>query len=64
MKQIEEARGLLQKLKQMSTDEQTAIVAKRESTIEALAINAAKIKKGPVKKTAPKEAPVQALEFN
>ena len=50
MEQIEKARELIQKLKQMSTSDQTAIVAKRESTIEALAVNAGKIKKGPRKK--------------
>jgi hypothetical protein len=50
MEQIEKARELIQKLKQMSTSDQTAIVAKRESTVEALAVNAGKIKKGPTKK--------------
>jgi hypothetical protein len=64
MVRIEQARGLIQKLKQISTSEQTAIVAKRESTIESLAINAGKIKRGPVRKTTVKEPLVQALEFN
>jgi hypothetical protein len=50
MEQIEKARELIQKLKQMSTSDQTAIVAKRESTIEALAVNVGKIKKAPGKK--------------
>lgn len=49
MEQIEKARELIQKLKEMSTSNQSAIVAKRESTIEALAVNAGKIK-GPSKK--------------
>jgi len=51
MEQIEQARELIQKLKQMSTSDQTAIVARRESTIEDLAIIAAnKLKKIPSKK--------------
>lgn len=56
LEQIEKARELIQKLKQMSTSEQTAIVAKRESTIEALAINAGKLasKKGSGKKAGAK----------
>jgi hypothetical protein len=64
MEQIEQARGLIQKLKQMSTSEQTAIVVKRESTIESLAINAGKIKKGPAKKASPKPAVEQHMEFS
>ena len=63
MVQIEEARGLIQKLKQLSTNDQTAIVAKRESTIEALAVNAGKIKKGSAKKTAAKKTSVQGSEL-
>ena len=55
MKQIEQARGLIEKLKEMSTSEQTSIVAKRETTIESLAVNAGKLKKAPVKKTSTKE---------
>ena len=50
MAQIEQARELIQKLKQMSTSDQDAIVAKRKSTIEALAVNAGKLKAGPRKK--------------
>jgi hypothetical protein len=51
MAQIEQARELIQKLKQMSTSDQTAIVARRESTIEDLAIiTAGKLKKVPRKK--------------
>ena len=49
MEQIEQARELIQKLKQMSTSDQTAIVVKRESTIEGLAIVAGKLKKEPRK---------------
>jgi hypothetical protein len=50
MQQIDQARELIQKLKQISTSDQDTIVAKRESTIEALAINAGLIKKGSSKK--------------
>ena len=59
MAQIEQARELVQKLRQMSTDDQTAIVAKRESTIEGLAIVAGKLKKEPRKKISTKAALVQ-----
>jgi hypothetical protein len=55
MEQIEQARELIQKLKQMSTSDQAAIVARRESTIEDLAIiTAGKLKKGPRKKVCTK----------
>jgi hypothetical protein len=50
MGQIEQARVLVQMLQQMSTTDQDAIVAKRISTIEALAVNAGKLKGGPRKK--------------
>jgi hypothetical protein len=64
MAQIEQARELIQKLKQMSTSDQTAIVAKRESTIEGLAvIIAGKLKKEPLKKASTKVTAVQPLEF-
>ena len=61
MEQIEQARGLIQQLKQMSTSDQAAIVAKRETTIESLTINAGKIKpvKGTSKKGSTKETSVQ-----
>jgi len=59
MAQIEQARELIQKLKQMSTSDQTAIVAKRESTIEGLAITAGKLKKEPRKKTSTKASLIQ-----
>ena len=62
MEQIEQARELIQKLKQMSTSDQTAIVAKRESTIEDLAICAGKLKKAPSKKGSTKGTLVQPLE--
>ena len=61
MGQIEQARELIQKLKQMSTSDQTAIVARRESTIEGLAINAGKLKKVPCKKASTKGTLVQPL---
>ncbi len=61
MEQIGQARQLLQELKQMSTSDQTTIVAKRESTIEGLAVNAGKIKKGPIKKGNTKGKLVQPL---
>jgi hypothetical protein len=50
MGQIERARELVQKLQEMSTSDQDAIVAKRKLTIEALAANAGKLKTGPRKK--------------
>ena len=61
MAQIEQARELIQKLRQMSTSDQTAIVVKRESTIEGLAIAAGKLKKEPRKKASTKETLVQPL---
>ena len=62
MEQIEQARELIQKLKQMSTSDQTAIVARRESTIEDLAIiTAGKLKKVPRKKASAKVTLVQPL---
>jgi NAD-dependent DNA ligase len=62
MAQIEQARELIQKLKQMSTSDQTAIVARRESTIEDLAIiTAGKLKKVPRKKANTKGTLVQPL---
>jgi NAD-dependent DNA ligase len=62
MEQIERMRELIQKLKQMSTSDQTAIVARRESTIEDLAIIAAgKLKKVPRKKASTKGILVQPV---
>jgi FKBP-type peptidyl-prolyl cis-trans isomerase (trigger factor) len=63
MEQIGQARQLIQELKQMSTSDQTTIVAKRESTIEGLAVNASKIKKGPTKKKNTKEKFEQPMGF-
>ena len=63
MEQIEQARELIQKLKQMSTSEQAGIVAKRETTIESLAVNAGKIKNGPAKKKDTKGKSVQPMEI-
>jgi len=62
LEQIEQARDLIQKLKQMATIDQTAIVVKRESTIEGLAIVAGKLKKEPRKKASPKVMVAQPLE--
>jgi hypothetical protein len=59
MEQLEQARGLIQELRQRSTSDQAAIVAKRETTIASLAINAGKIKKIPIKKRSTKETLVQ-----
>ena len=61
IEQLEQARGLIQQLKQMSTSDQAAIVAKRETTIESLTINAGKIKplKGASKKGSTKETVAQ-----
>jgi len=53
MQQIEQARGLIQRLKLMSTSDQAGIVAKRETTIESLSLNAGKIK---IRKTSGKKA--------
>jgi hypothetical protein len=60
MEQLEQARGLIQELKQMSTTDQTAIVAKRETTIADLTEIAGKIKKPAIKKRSTKETLVQA----
>ena len=59
MEQIERARVLIQKLKQMSTNDQDAIVAKREATIANLTMYAGKIKQQPIKKRSTKETLVQ-----
>jgi len=60
MEQLEQARGLIQVLKQMSTTDQAAIVAKRETTIESLTIIAGRLKKPVIKKRSAKETLVQA----
>jgi hypothetical protein len=60
MEQLEQARGLIQELKQMSTTDQAAIVAKRETTIANLVIIAGKLKKPAIKKRSAKETSAQA----
>jgi hypothetical protein len=60
MEQLERARGLIQVLKQMSTTDQAAIVAKRETTIESLTDIAGKLKKPAIKKRRAKETLEQA----
>jgi len=59
MAQLEQARVLIEELKQMSTSDQAFIVAKRETTIANLTFNAGRIKKRPVKKKSAKETSVQ-----
>jgi len=65
MQQLEQARGLIRQLKQMSTSNQAGIVAKRETTVESLTINAGKIKprKTSSKKTSTKEPLAQPSTF-
>jgi hypothetical protein len=60
MEQLEQARGLIRELKQMSTADQAAIVTKRETTIESLADIAGNLKKPTVRKRKTKETSVQA----
>ena len=60
MEQLEQARGLLQELKLMSTDDQAAFVAKRETTIASLKDIAGKIKAPAIRKKSTKETLVQA----
>ena len=60
MEQLEQARGLVQDLRQMSTADQAAFVAKRETTIASLADIAGKLKKPAIKKRSTKETLVQA----
>lgn len=55
MEQLEEACGLIQVLKQMSTTDQAAIVAKRETTIASLTDIAGNLKKPAIKKRSMKE---------
>ena len=61
LEQIEQARELIQQLKQLSRSDQAGIVAKRETTIEALAVNAGKIKNVPAKKKNTKEKLVEPM---
>ncbi len=60
MEQLEQARGLIQELRQMSTTDQADIVAKRETTIASLTEIAGNIKKPVIKKRSTKEALEQA----
>lgn len=60
MEQLEQARGLVQELKQMSTTEQAAIVAKRETTIASLTDIAGNLKEPAIKKRSAKETVEQA----
>ena len=55
LERLEQARGLIQELKQLSTTEQAAFVLKRETTITSLMDIAGKLKP-PVKKRIPKTA--------
>jgi len=55
MERLEQARGLIQELKQLSTADQAAIVAKRETTVESLTEIADKLKKPAIKKRSTKE---------
>ena len=55
MEQLEQARGLIQELKQMSTTDQAAIVSKRETTIASLTEIAGNLKKPAIKKRSAKE---------
>ena len=60
MEQLEQARGLIQELRQMSTTDQAAIVAKRETTIASLTDIAVNLKKPAIKKRKTKETLEQA----
>jgi len=59
MEPLEQARGLIQ-VKQMSTTDQAAFVAKRETTIASLTDIAGNLKKPVIKKRSTKEALEQA----
>ena len=61
MEKLEQARGLIQELKQMSTIEQATIVFKREMTIAGLADIAGNLKKPAVKKKSMKKTLEQAV---
>lgn len=60
MERLEQARGLIQELKQMASAEQAAIVARRETTIADLTEIAGNLKKPVVKKKRAKETLEQA----
>lgn len=60
MERLEQARGLVQELKQMATADQAAIVARREMTIADLTEIAGTIKKPAARKKRAKETLEQA----
>ena len=60
MEQLEQARGLVQVLRQISTTDQADIVAKRETTIASLTDIAGNLKKPAIRKRSTKEALEQA----
>jgi len=60
LEQLEQARGLIQELKQMATADQAAFVAKREATIASLSEIAGNLKKPAIKKRSAKETLGQA----
>jgi len=60
LEKLEQARVLIEELKQMSTTDQAAIVAKRETTIVGLTDIAGKIKTPAIKKRSTKEVLEQA----
>jgi len=60
MEQLEQARRLIEELKQMSTADQADIVAKRETNIACLTDIAGNLKKPAIKKRSMKETLVRA----
>jgi hypothetical protein len=60
LEQLEQARGLVQELKQMATTHQADIVAKRETTIASLTDIAGNLKKPAIKKRSAKATSGQA----
>ena len=60
MEQLEQARGLIQELQQVSTTDQAVFVAKREATVASLTEIAGKLKKPVIKKRSAKETLEQA----
>jgi len=60
MERLEQARGLIEELKQLSTADQADIVAKRETTVASLTDIAGNLKKPVIKKRSAKETLVQA----
>ena len=60
MERLGQARGLIEELKQLSTTDQEAIVAKRETTIASLTDIAGNLKKPVIKKRITKAALAQA----